>query len=66
MRDNRKAVRRIQADPDAGLPALRPYPTLTQPGQAWIKAGRYWIRYSLTMPAITAVFKERLDILSRF
>ncbi len=60
-----EAARRIEGDPAAGLPAPRPYPTLARPGQAWIKAGPYRVRYSLTTPAITAVFHERADIPGR-
>ncbi len=60
-----EAARRIEDDATAGLPAPRPYPALVRPGQAWIKAGPYWVRYSLTTPAITAVFHERADIPGR-
>jgi len=60
------AERRIEGDPTAGLPAPRPYPVLARPGQAWIKAGPYWIRYNTRMPlVITGVFYERADIPSR-
>ena len=41
-----EAARRVERDPAAGLPAPRPYPALARPGQVWIKAGSYWIRYS--------------------
>ena len=61
----RDAARRIEADPDAGLPAPRPYPALARPGQAWIKSGPYWIRYSTATPTITAVFYESADIPGR-
>ena len=60
------AERRIESDPAAGLPAPRPYPALARPEQAWVKAGPYWVRYSIrTPPIITAVFYERADIPSR-
>jgi hypothetical protein len=43
----------------AGLAAPRSYPTLTQPGRAWIKAGRYWVTYSTgASPVIVGVFYE--------
>lgn len=61
-----EAAGRIERNPAAGLPAPRPYPTLARPGQAWVKAGPYWIRYSLTSPpVITGVFHERADIPGR-
>ena len=60
------AERRIERDPAAGLPAPRPYPTLARPGQAWVKVGPYWVRYSTrTPPVITGVFYERIDIPGR-
>ena len=60
------AERRIEGDPAAGLPAPRPYPALARSGQAWIKAGPYWIRYNTRMPlVITGVFYEQADIPSR-
>jgi plasmid stabilization system protein ParE len=34
------AERRIADQPDAGLPAPRPYPQLARPGRAWVKSGR--------------------------
>lgn len=61
-----EAARRIERDPGAGLPAPRPYPTLARLGQAWVKAGPYWVRYGLTSPpVITGVFHERADIPGR-
>ena len=51
------ALDRIGANTLAGLPALRPCPELAQPGRAWIKAGHYWIAYSLNSPPeVVAVF----------
>ncbi len=45
------------------LPAPRPYPELAHPGEAWVKAGRYWICYALKEPKqILAVFFETADI----
>ena len=61
-----EAGRRIERDPAAGLPAPRPYLALARTGQAWVKAGPYWVRYSTaTPPVITAVFHERADIPGR-
>ncbi len=59
------AERRIERDPAAGRPAPRPYPTLARPGQAWIKSGPYWIRYSTQQPVITGVFYDRADTETR-
>ena len=60
------AEQRIEGNPTAGLPAPRPYPALVRSGQAWVKAGPYWVRYSIrTPPVITGVFYERADIPSR-
>lgn len=62
----RDAEARIERDPGAGLPAPRPYPMLAQPGQAWIKAGSYWVRYNTgPAPTITGVFHDQASILGR-
>jgi hypothetical protein len=57
----------IEHNPATGLPAPRPYPQLARPGQAWVKAGRYWIAYRrrprLVIAAVffdTANFPKRL------
>jgi plasmid stabilization system protein ParE len=51
---------------EAGLAAPRPYPHLTRPGRAWVKAGRYWVAYNTTPPTmIVAVFYETADIPGR-
>jgi plasmid stabilization system protein ParE len=60
------AERRIAEQPDAGLPAPRPYPKLATPGRAWIKSGRYWIAYRTKAPLlIVAVVFEMANILRR-
>jgi dUTP pyrophosphatase len=60
------AEARIERDPDGGLRAPRPYPSVARPGYAWIKVGRYWISYSRNSPpVIVAVFHETADIPSR-
>ena len=56
----------IEAMPSAGFSAPRPYRDLAQPGQAWIKSGRYWLAYSLTdPPVIVALFHDTADIPGR-
>jgi hypothetical protein len=58
-----EAVRRIERDPSAGLPAPRPYPRLARYGLSWIKAGRYWIAYGTGHPPVIAgVFFETANI----
>jgi hypothetical protein len=60
------AESRIELLPDAGLPAPRPYPSLSRQDRAWIKAGRYWIAYSsASPPTIVAVFFETANIPDR-
>ena len=61
-----EAERRIERDPAAGLPAPRSYPQVARPGRAWVKAGRYWIVYTITdPPVIAAVFFETANIPGR-
>ena len=61
-----EASKRIQAKPGARITAPRPYPTLAQPGRAWIKAGRYWVLYRTEHPiTILAVFYDTADIPGR-
>jgi plasmid stabilization system protein ParE len=60
------AERRIERKPTAGLAAPRPYPELVAEGDAWVKAGRYWIGYrTAEPPAIFAVFFETANIPGR-
>ena len=62
-----EAEARIDAHPQTGLPAPRPYPELAWDGEAWVMAGRYWIAYTLTSPpVIMAVFDATADIPGRF
>ncbi|WP_425600675.1 type II toxin-antitoxin system RelE/ParE family toxin [Nitrospirillum viridazoti] len=58
-----EASEKIARNPEAGLPSPRPYPHLARPGQAWVKAGPYWIAYR-TSPhlIIAAVFYETANI----
>ena len=62
-----QAERVITLQPEAGLSFPRPdRPGLDQ-GQAWTKAGRYWISYSLTSPpVILTVFYDAADLPGRF
>ncbi len=56
----------IERDPLVGLRAPRPYPQLARPGQAWVKAGRYWVAYrSQPRLVIAAVFYESANIPNR-
>ncbi len=57
----------IEADPEGGLPAPRPYPQLARDGEAWIQANTYWIAYSRTdPPVILGVFYATADIPGRY
>jgi plasmid stabilization system protein ParE len=61
-----RAAERIERDPAAGFPAPRPYPSLAQPGRAWIKEGSYWFAYSIaTPPVIVGIFHDTADIPGR-
>jgi plasmid stabilization system protein ParE len=61
-----RAMKRISATPEAGLPAPRPYPALARPGRRWMVEGSYWIAYSLTNPpVISGVFYAMADIPNR-
>jgi plasmid stabilization system protein ParE len=59
------ASQRIEAAPNEGLPAPRPYPELVCAGRAWIKEGPYWFLYSVRPLVILAVFYESADIPGR-
>jgi plasmid stabilization system protein ParE len=62
----RDASNAIERDPTAGLPAPRPYPQFARPGQAWVKAGRYWIAYRRhPRLVIAAVFYDTANIPNR-
>jgi plasmid stabilization system protein ParE len=61
-----QAETRIEANPAAGLPAPRPYPSVARPDRAWVKVGRYWVAYSTTKPTkIVAVFHDTANIPAR-
>jgi plasmid stabilization system protein ParE len=53
---------RIEAAPDAGLPAPRPYPTLRQPGRLWIIERPYWFAYRPSPPLIVGVYYATSDL----
>ena len=58
-----EAFDRIKRQPEDGLPAPRPYPSLSRAGWAWIKAGRYWIAYRRRPRLIiTAIFYDTANI----
>lgn len=62
----REASDLVERDPDAGLPAPRPYPQLARPGRRWMKVGRYWVAYRLKPRlVITGVFYDAADIPGR-
>ena len=62
-----EAETRIERNPDAGLPAPRPYPELATPGERWIIITPYWVAYRLsTPPLILAVFHDSADIPTRY
>ena len=61
-----RAKRRIATEPQAGLAAPRPYPSLARQGRRWIAEGRYWISYSLTKPpVISGIYYLTADIPNR-
>lgn len=61
-----EASARIEAKPGVGIAAPRPYPTLAQPGRAWIKTGRYWVLYGTEHPVtILAIFYDTANIPNR-
>ena len=61
-----EASSRIEEAPESGLPAPRPYPTLSSLGLRWIKQRSYWIGYSTGVPPIVAaVFYETANIPGR-
>ena len=58
-----RASARIERTAGAGLPALRPYPSLASDGRRWIKEGVCWIACGTTAPpVILGVFYETADI----
>jgi plasmid stabilization system protein ParE len=59
----REASAAIERNPATGLPAPRAVLQLMRPGQAWVKAGIYWIAYRpRPQPVIVAVFYETANI----
>jgi hypothetical protein len=61
-----EASDKIENDPDAGVTAPRPYPSLAKPGRLWLHVRRYWIAYSTTIPpVILAVFYDTANIPER-
>ncbi len=61
-----EASHKIENNPDAGLTAPRPYPSLAKPGRLWVHVRRYWIAYSTaTPPVMLAVFYDTANIPER-
>jgi plasmid stabilization system protein ParE len=61
-----RASARIDREPEAGLPAPRPYPEVARPEVRWIKEGRYWIAYTTErVPMIVGVFYDTANIPGR-
>ena len=52
----------IAYNPEAGLPAPRPYPDLARDGEAWILCGRYWVAFRPLDAVIIGVFYDTSDI----
>jgi plasmid stabilization system protein ParE len=62
----KEASSRIEAAPEAGLAAPRPYKQLASLGLRWLKCGSYWISYTKTTPPVIAgVFHATADIPNR-
>lgn len=63
----REAVRRIAADPDAGLSHPRSYPAVAGLGHRWLKCHRYRISYIVRGDTriITDILFETSDIPGR-
>ncbi len=61
------ATAHIEADPQSGLPAPRPYPALARLGFHWIKVHRYWFGWSITKgyPVLTNVHFDTASIEGR-
>lgn len=61
------AAARIEAAPNGGHPAPRPYPRLAHLGFRWIKEHRYWFGWSMAKgyPVLTNVFYDTASIESR-
>jgi len=62
-----RAAERIETNPRSGLPAPRPYPSLSSLGLLWTKSGSYWFAYTLAPagPIIASVFHDTADIPNR-
>ena len=62
-----RAIDRIADQPDSGLLAPGPYPTLASLGLLWTKSGSYWFAYALTPGGaiIAGVFHDTADIPNR-
>jgi hypothetical protein len=56
-------MERIDGAPLTGLRAPRPYPEMARDDERWVKEGRFWLAYSLTIPpVILSVFYDQADL----
>ena len=59
----RRALHRIETNPEHGLPAPRPYPALSELKLRWIKEGSYWFAYTeANPPVIAGVYYAAADL----
>jgi plasmid stabilization system protein ParE len=59
------ASERITRGTEPGLPAPRPYPSLTRPNVRWLKQGAYWIAFTREPDIIVQVFYAAANIPGR-
>lgn len=59
------ASKRIVQGKEPGLPAPRPYPSLTRPNVRWLKQGAYWIAFTRSPDIIVQVFYATANIPGR-
>jgi plasmid stabilization system protein ParE len=56
---------RIEQGKESGLPAPRPYPSLTRSNVRWLKEGTYWIAFARSPDIIVQVFYATANIPGR-
>jgi plasmid stabilization system protein ParE len=54
-----EALDRIEADPSAGRPHLRPYAAIARWGYRWIKVHRYWFGYAVAQDCPVEPTRQR-------
>ena len=58
-----EAERLIELQPQTGLLAPRPYPSMARPGLRWMKVRRYWFGYRNAQTAVVVlVFYDAADM----